>query len=95
MIRNCDTCGEKYEAQRPQSRFCSTKCRVKNNGKPKPVDDWLRRRNFFVPDENDPIEILRARVRAKRNGDEQAYARAMARWEALPPSVTNPNPENW
>src|SRR6202011_4607701 len=33
MIRNCDSCARPYEAQRPSSRFCSTKCRVRNGGK--------------------------------------------------------------
>lgn len=32
--RKCDSCARPYEAQRPSSRFCSTKCRVRNGGKP-------------------------------------------------------------
>jgi hypothetical protein len=103
--RNCDQCDKRYEAQRPTSRFCSANCRVKNNGKPKPEDvAWPPKENFplapppmpmFKPDENDPIEILRGRRRAKRAGDWRAYDRAIARWNALPPSVTDPHPENW
>jgi hypothetical protein len=50
-------------------------------------------REVVGPD--DPIHILQQRVKAKRNDDEQAYAHWMARWEALPPSVRNPNPETW
>lgn len=29
MQRACDSCGEEYEARRPSSRFCSTRCRVR------------------------------------------------------------------
>lgn len=34
MTRNCDCCGRVYEAQRRTSRFCSARCRVRNNGAP-------------------------------------------------------------
>lgn len=47
MTRNCDRCGTPYQAQRPQSRFCSSRCRVaagkaRNEGRPEslaPVTD--------------------------------------------------------
>ena len=57
---------------------------------------------FFVPEPDDPVEILKMRRDAKqliaegkiREG-EQAYDRAMAKWYALPPSVTCPRADLW
>jgi hypothetical protein len=45
--------------------------------------------------DDDPVHILAQRAKAKKNGDEQAYAYWMSRWNALPPSVRSPNVENW
>jgi hypothetical protein len=36
MKRACDICGERYEAQRRTSKFCSARCRVRNASRPKP-----------------------------------------------------------
>ena len=33
MQRPCDECGTKYEAKRPTSRFCSTRCRTRQTRK--------------------------------------------------------------
>jgi hypothetical protein len=32
MMRNCDSCGTAYMAQRSTSRFCSSRCRRRNAG---------------------------------------------------------------
>jgi hypothetical protein len=94
MQRHCDECGEPYEFQRRASRFCSTKCRTRATRRSAEAVDRSR---FFVPDdtETDPVHILQQRRDAKMRGDDQALAYWMARWNALPPSVTSPNPENW
>jgi hypothetical protein len=34
MTRNCDVCGLSYDAKRPSSRYCSSKCRERNHRKP-------------------------------------------------------------
>jgi hypothetical protein len=34
VIRQCDYCGETYRAIRPTSRFCSSRCRSRNDGAP-------------------------------------------------------------
>jgi hypothetical protein len=59
-------------------------------------------REFFVPDPDDPVEILKERLSAKRlmaegriAEGEAAYATAMAKWYALPPSVTSPHADLW
>ena len=31
MTRNCNACGNAYEARRPSSKYCSTKCRQRGN----------------------------------------------------------------
>jgi hypothetical protein len=36
MMRNCDSCGTAYIAQRSTSRFCSSVCRRRNGGRPAP-----------------------------------------------------------
>jgi hypothetical protein len=36
MMRNCDSCGTAYIAQRSTSRFCSSVCRRRNGGAPAP-----------------------------------------------------------
>ena len=33
MQRNCDECGTEYQAKRPTSRFCSTRCRTRQTRK--------------------------------------------------------------
>lgn len=33
MIRNCDSCGQEYEAQRSTSKFCSDDCRYRKNSR--------------------------------------------------------------
>lgn len=33
MQRNCDECGMPYQAQRPTSKFCSTRCRTRQTRK--------------------------------------------------------------
>ena len=95
--RNCDQCGKRYSFQRPQSRFCSSNCRAKNEGKPRSEESDEPHQKFFVSPnpETDPVHILQQRRKAKRSGDDQAYAYWMAKWNALPPSVVNPNPESW
>jgi hypothetical protein len=50
---------------------------------------------FFVPDDNDPVHILQMRAQAKRDGDDTALAFWVAKWNALPPSVTNPRVDTW
>lgn len=40
--RPCDCCGEPYEALRLTSRFCSARCRVRNQRNPKPVAESPR-----------------------------------------------------
>jgi hypothetical protein len=107
MKRKCDRvgCPNVYEYQRRSSRFCSTACRSANAGKPKPVKRRVKDA-MFVPDDpdHDPVEILRERRAAKRlpgGESNEAYARAMAKWNALPWSVRDPrgvnpdNPVNW
>jgi len=34
MQRACDTCHRPYEAKTPRSRFCSDRCRARNQGRP-------------------------------------------------------------
>jgi hypothetical protein len=103
-IRKCDNpkCRKPYQFSKPQSRFCSDSCRAANKGAPKP--ERARQREWFVSDhpDTDPIEILKMRRDAKRlladgriDEGNEAYARAMALWNALPPSTTNPNAETW
>lgn len=36
MLRKCDVCDVEYEAQRPSSRYCSSRCRVRNTRSPRP-----------------------------------------------------------
>jgi hypothetical protein len=36
--RNCDQCGDKYEAKRATSRFCSPKCRAAHRRNPAAVE---------------------------------------------------------
>jgi hypothetical protein len=48
-----------------------------------------------APDPNDPVHILQQRVRAQRNNDDEALASWQSRWDALPPSIRNPNVEAW
>jgi hypothetical protein len=45
-----------------------------------------------VVDENDPLEILQERRRAKRSQDPEAYAASMRKWDALPEHVRHPRP---
>jgi len=33
VTRNCDECGTAYQAQRPTSKFCSTRCRTRQTRK--------------------------------------------------------------
>jgi hypothetical protein len=35
VTRSCDFCGISYQARRRSSRFCSPRCRSRNNGRPK------------------------------------------------------------
>lgn len=37
MMRKCDFCGNPYQAKRPQSKYCSTNCRVRNSRTPGPL----------------------------------------------------------
>jgi hypothetical protein len=46
-------------------------------------------------DPSDPIYILQQRAKARREDNEEAWRYWMGRWEALPPSVTNPSVETW
>ena len=107
MIRKCDRpgCPNEYEYTRRSSRFCSDRCRAKNNGAPKPED---RRQPMFVPDENDPVEILQQRKAARTliaegrvAEGEAALATAMRKWDKLSWDVRDPkarhpdNPKNW
>jgi hypothetical protein len=91
MIRKCDDCGEPYTYQRRASRFCSTKCRTRNTRRPAEIDPT----KFEPDDPNDPVAILQERRAAKLAGDDQALAEAMAKWDALPPSVTDPKGVRW
>jgi hypothetical protein len=97
MLRKCDNpkCRKPYQAILPTSRFCSDRCRAQNKGAPKP--ERARQREFYVPDDpdTDPVHILQQRRQARIDGDDQALAYWMARWNALPPSVTNPNADRW
>lgn len=34
MLRPCDHCGERYEAKRPSSKFCSARCRNRHARNP-------------------------------------------------------------
>lgn len=34
MRRPCDSCRKPYEAKTPRSRFCSDRCRARNQGRP-------------------------------------------------------------
>lgn len=36
MQRACDSCGERYEAKRPSSRFCTPRCRKRHQRNPGP-----------------------------------------------------------
>ena len=90
MIRKCDECGRSYEYQRRASRFCGTTCRTRHTRRPgaEKVDPS----KFFVPDDpdNDVVCLLKARADAKRSGDAEALAVAMAKWDAY--RARNPEP---